>query len=93
MCTAVDRLCMWSPTHSAVAPSHQALHAECEAVRTLGSSMDQTNQALVDGMCDMSGELSFMPVSFWCAKIAGWLGSGRSGLVYFVCAFAVLLSP
>lgn len=54
-CTQLSAPCQ--PSNVPPVSLLQALHAECEAVRVLGSSMDHTNQALVDGMCDMSGGL------------------------------------
>ena len=49
----------------------QALEAECEAVRRLGANVDQTNQTLVDNMCDMSGKEQLHPYN-----TAGGLYSG-----------------
>jgi hypothetical protein len=51
----------------------QALEAECEAVQRLGSSVDHTNQTLVDNMCDMSGELParFLHL-FFAAVCCAW---------------------
>lgn len=51
----------------------------------LGSSMDHTNQALVDGMCDMSGGLP-------AACVISHTGFGLVGLVQLI-TFILVVAP